>query len=74
MEDVNTILRSVAYSCGVAFISVHDQFVEYCDNKDIDIDTLLGDGLHPNDDGYEVMFKIICRNLGVSVKRNGATW
>lgn len=27
-----------------------------------------------NDEGYEVMFKIICKCLGVSLKRNGATW
>lgn len=74
MEDVNNILRSVAYSCGVAFISVYDAFLEYCDIKGINVDTLLKDGLHPNDAGYEVMFKIICRHLGISVKRSGATW
>lgn len=74
MEDVNNILRSVASSCGAEFIPVYDQFIEYCDNKGIDIDVLLSDGLHPNDEGYEVMFKIICRNLGISVKRNGAVW
>ena len=74
MEDVTTVLRSVAYSRDIAFISVYDRFVEYCENKDVEIDALLEDGLHPNDEGYEVMFKIISRSLGVSVKRDGATW
>lgn len=74
MEDVNTILQSIAYSCNVAFISVYDHFIDYCNTKGIEIDTLLKDGLHPNDAGYEVMFKIISRSLGVSVKRDGAAW
>lgn len=74
MEDVNNILRSVAYACGVEFIPVYDFFMEYCDIKSIDVDSLIGDGLHPNDSGYDVMFKIICKNLGISIKRSGATW
>lgn len=74
MEDVNNILKTVAYDCNVPFISVYDDFIDYCDSRDMDVDTLLSDGLHPNDDGYEVMFRIISKRLGISTKRKGATW
>lgn len=74
MEDVSTILRSIAYNTGVAYISVYDEILDYCDDKDVSVDDLLGDGLHPNDYGYDVMFKIISKKLGVSIKRDGATW
>ena len=74
MEDVGTILRKIAYSTGVAFISLYDEILDYCDDKDIDIDSLLNDGLHPNDFGYDIMFKIVSKKLGVSIKRSDATW
>ena len=74
MEDVNNILKTVAYSCDVPFISVYDDFIDYCDSRNISVDALLSDGLHPNDEGYEVMFRIISKRLGISTKRNGATW
>ena len=74
MEDVSTILRKIAYSTGVAFISLYDEILDYCDDKDIYVDSLLNDGLHPNDSGYDIMFKIISKNLGVSIKRSDATW
>lgn len=74
MEDINNILRSVAYSCDVPFISVYDHFTEYCENTNTEVDSMLNDGLHPNDSGYELMFKIISRGIGVSIKRKGATW
>ena len=31
----------------------------------LELDSLLADGLHPNDEGYRVMFKLIIDELGV---------
>lgn len=74
MEDVDNIIMKASTECNVEYISVFKLFNEYCQTRGITIDSLLLDGLHPNDTGYDVMFNIICYNLGIGRKRVGATW
>lgn len=74
MEDVEHILFKVAKLAGCKFISLYELFMDYCDLKGITIDSLLADGLHPSDAGYEVMFKLITKELGLNRKRPDATW
>ena len=38
---------------------MYDMFLDYCNIKKINVDSLLRDGLHPNDAGYEVMFSLL---------------
>jgi lysophospholipase L1-like esterase len=37
--------------------------------KDISVDSLLADGLHPNDEGYHLIFKLVLRELGIGKAR-----
>lgn len=74
MEDVDHIIMKIASEKAMEYISIYKLFIEYCKSKNITIDSLLKDGLHPNDDGYDVMFYLICTALGFGVKRDGATW
>lgn len=74
MEDINMIIEGFCKEYNIDFISVYKLFTEYCINTGITIDSLLSDGLHPNDEGYKVMFEIISNHLGFYTKRNGATW
>lgn len=74
MEDIHNVLRNISCENKIPFISVYDLFMDYCSNKDIEIDTLLTDGLHPNDEGYRVMFQLITKAMGIAVKRPNATW
>lgn len=74
MEDVHNVLRNVSYENKIPFISVYNLFMDYCSNKGIKIDTLLSDGLHPNDEGYKVMFQLISNAMGIALKRPDATW
>lgn len=74
MEDVHNVLRNVSCENKIPFISVYNLFIEYCSNKGITIDSLLSDGLHPNDDGYQVMFQLISNAMGIALKRPNATW
>ena len=74
MEDVNHSIAKVCSKNGMQYINVYQKFLDYCWLTGTTIDSLLADGLHPNDKGYDVMFKIICAELGIAIKRDGATW
>lgn len=74
MEDVHNALRNISCENNIPFISVYNLFIDYCSNKGIKIDTLLADGLHPNNDGYKVMFELISNAMGIALKRPDATW
>lgn len=74
MEDVHNALRNISCENKVPFISVYNLFIDYCSNKGIKIDTLLSDGLHPNNEGYKVMFQLISNAMGIALKRPDATW
>lgn len=73
-EDIDHIIRKLSEECHVEYVSMYNLFVDYCEGHDITIDSLLKDGLHPNDHGYLVMFNLIVTALGISPKRTGATW
>lgn len=74
MEDVHNALRNISCENKIPFISVYNLFSDYCSNKGITIDSLLSDGLHPNDEGYKVMFQLISNAMGIALKRPDATW
>lgn len=74
MEDIHNALRLISCKNKIPFISVYNLFIDYCSNKGIKIDTLLSDGLHPNNEGYKVMFQLISNAMGIALKRPDATW
>ncbi|MCT2342642.1 SGNH/GDSL hydrolase family protein [Niallia taxi] len=74
MEDVDSIVMSVAAHYNMEYISLYKHFMNYCELKGITIDSLLKDGIHPNDEGYLLMFNLICDALGIGRKRKDATW
>lgn len=74
MEDVDNIVTALANKNHILSISLYKEFTKYCNLKNIEIDSLLSDGLHPNDIGYDVMFQLICEKLEIGTKREGASW
>jgi lysophospholipase L1-like esterase len=74
MEDIDYITMKVTSDLKLEYISLYKELMEYSDMKNISIDSLLSDGLHPNDEGYKAMFNIICDRLGIGRKRREATW
>ncbi len=68
MNDIRDLYAKAHFECGFPFIDLYSRFVEYCDIKGIDFETLLADGLHPNDAGYDVMFKLLLREFGLGEK------
>lgn len=65
MCDINDAYKSAEAEYGFPFISLYDMMSGYCEKNEVSLDSLLGDGLHPNDAGYEVMFELIKSALGV---------
>ena len=63
MDDINVIYKRAAESLGFPLISLYDRFTEYCETNNIAVDSLLCDGLHPNDSGYDVMYELILKEL-----------
>ena len=68
MNDVHDLYMKSSAACGFPFISLYSLFMEYCETKEIDFETLLDDGLHPNDKGYDVIFSLLLRALGLVKK------
>ena len=65
MNDINDAYKQFAKEYNVPMISLYDLKSAYCEEKGILIDTLLCDGLHPNDEGYRLMFDFIVKALDV---------
>lgn len=53
VTQYNRIIKDVAQAEGVYFIEIYQEFIS--DNYS----SLLGDGLHPNDDGHEKLYEIV---------------
>lgn len=59
MGDINSLYKKAEGELGFPFISLYERFLDYCEKESIAVDSLLCDGLHPNNDGYSVMFSLI---------------
>lgn len=65
MDDVDDIIMKVATDLNIEYISLYklfDKHLRYSGAKLTDY--LNSDGLHPNDEGYKVMYKLILSALG----------
>jgi lysophospholipase L1-like esterase len=67
MNDVSDIYLKASFEADFPFISLYNAFLDYCENEGVTVDSLLSDGLHPNDKGYDVMLSLIERELGLAL-------
>ncbi|MBQ2764665.1 MAG: SGNH/GDSL hydrolase family protein [Firmicutes bacterium] len=65
MNDVNDLYIKAAAECGFPLISLYSLFLDYCETKKIHMDSLLIDGLHPNDEGYAVIYQLMMKEIGL---------
>ncbi|CUB28250.1 SGNH/GDSL hydrolase family protein [Bacillus cereus] len=73
MDDVDRSIHQVTKEFKMDYISNYKGYMEYAVNTGVTIDSLLFDGLHPNDEGYKVMFEFIAKGLGLTLLRDGIT-
>lgn len=74
IEDMCNTIKKLCIKNNVVFVDTNQIMLDYCEYRDISIDTLLADGLHPNDNGHLILFNAVCKSLGISRKVTGATW
>lgn len=65
MCDINDTYKKAEAIYNFPFISLYDMMRDYCASNNVTLESLLGDGLHPNNRGHEVMFELIKAALGV---------
>ena len=63
MNDINHLYKKAAGICDFQLISLYDLFTDYCQKEEVTIDSLLADGLHPNDNGHKLIFEMLLREL-----------
>lgn len=72
MNDVHDLYVKASIACDFPLISFYTLFMDYCEYRNITVDSLLADGLHPNNAGHDVMFAILLNEIGVAKKVAGA--
>lgn len=72
MNDIHDLYVKASLEFGFPLIDLYTLFLGYCREHDLQVEDLLGDGLHPNDAGYEVMYRLILGELGIAEKVPGA--
>ena len=65
MNDIYDLYSKASLERGFPLIRMYTLFMDYCLSRGITLDSLLADGLHPNDEGYRVMFRLLLRELGI---------
>ena len=65
MCDINDIYKDASQQEGFCLISLYDLFSEYLKENNVDIHSTLKDGLHPNDEGYKIIFNLLLKELSV---------
>ena len=64
--DIDIAMQKVAIEKGIRYIPLYQMICEYCLFRNITQDALLGDGLHPNDLGANIMFKLLCKSINLA--------
>ena len=67
MHDIHDLWVKVCCEKNLPLADLYTAMANFCDTRDIPLDDLLADGLHPNDRGYEVMFRLLMEELGIAV-------
>lgn len=67
MSDVMNVIIEVANIYNIKIINNYNYIKKYCLLNKIDINTLLADGLHPNDEGYYLMYANGCEVLELPI-------
>ncbi len=67
MNDINDLYAMASIECGFPFISMYSLFIEDCERRGVNFESLLSDGLHPNDEGYDVMFRLFMKEFGFEI-------
>ena len=68
INDLCDMYTKASFEFGFPLIRLYTLFLDYCEEHCLTVDELLADGLHPNDKGYEVMYRLILGETGLARK------
>lgn len=74
MCDLNALYLKAAYALKIEYVSLYNLLFRYCRERGIAVDSLLSDGLHPNDSGHLVIFELIIMALGLSPQNDNSVF
>ena len=57
------VVRRVAHEEGAELIDVQQAFVEQAKKRGVTVDSLLSDGMHPNDDGHRLVADLLRQRI-----------
>ena len=63
MRDIRDLYARAADKFGFPLIDLYTMWNDYCAENGIDTDSLLADGLHPNDAGEDVIYSLMVKAL-----------
>lgn len=66
MPDIHDLYVKLSLDHGFPLIDLYTLFQEYCEYRDLSLDSMLADGIHPNDAGYEVIYRLLLKELGIA--------
>ena len=72
LADVRDAIAAVCSQAGVPFLDLQAQFQAELSRCGLPLQEVLGDGLHPNDIGYYLMYRAVCTLLELPVPQNDA--
>ena len=67
MDDIHDLYVKASIERDFPLIDHYTYFREYCRDNGVALSELLKDGCHPNDRGYELMFRLILDELGFAL-------
>jgi len=60
LSAFNTAVRQLAQEHEIPLVDVHQAFAKSADTRNVSVEDLLLDGMHPNDGGHEVVTEQLC--------------
>lgn len=66
MNDIHDLYMKASVEQGFACVDLYTSFLGYCESRGLTLDSLLADGVHPNDAGYKAMFELMLVELGIA--------
>ncbi len=68
MNDIHNLYVKAACEHGFAFVDLYTLFSEHCEVHGRTVNSYLADRLHPTDEGYEVMYKLLMKEFGIAIE------
>ena len=70
MKDIDNVFMITCSELNIEYISLYKLFIEYLENKDFILSEVLSDTVHPNDIGYDIMYYLVLRGMGLGINKS----